>query len=132
MNEPTAAPFDPYGFPPDLIAAQKRAADLYAELHRFQATLGWSREPHEGWSDVGSGQWRESARPRTAGWELQEAAEYDRLWRELRDAAALVYTHPHWAKCPDAYKARQALKQVPEALPTAAPGPGQADVVAAA
>ncbi|GGY21485.1 hypothetical protein GCM10010358_83770 [Streptomyces minutiscleroticus] len=48
------ASFDPFDFPADSIAVQREAAGLHAELRRFQATLPWSWEPHEGWEAWGS------------------------------------------------------------------------------
>ncbi|MEV4333640.1 hypothetical protein AB0K02_24395 [Streptomyces sp. NPDC049597] len=118
----TDAPaFDPYDFPPDLIRAQREAAEVREQLHRFQATLPWSREPHEGWeaSHEGGGlHGFQSSRPPTDGWTDEQKTEYDRLWEESRRASEVVYTHPHWQTCGvDAYKARQALKRVPEAQP---------------
>lgn len=47
----TDAPFDPHDFPPDLRAAQRELAEVYAALRAHQATLPWSREAHPGWLD---------------------------------------------------------------------------------
>ncbi|GGX67061.1 hypothetical protein [Streptomyces minutiscleroticus] len=118
----TDAPFDPFDFPADLIAAQREAAELHAELHRFQATLPWSREPHEGWEapeQNGGPQGRRSARPATEGWTEEQAETYDTLWKRWRDKSTEVHMHAHWKRCTGAvaYEARQALKRLPEARP---------------
>ncbi|MEU5116666.1 hypothetical protein AB0G64_34840 [Streptomyces longwoodensis] len=83
-------PFDPLDFPQTLRAAQRRAAELYAELHALQERLPWSREPHEGWPAVEErGQERVGREP-SPGWNPVDAAAYDRLWVELREATAEV------------------------------------------
>ncbi|MER6695414.1 hypothetical protein [Streptomyces minutiscleroticus] len=76
------ASFDPFDFPADSIAVQREAAGLHAELRRFQATLPWSWEPHEGWeASEQSGGLRGygSSRPATQGWSPKQATTYDRL-----------------------------------------------------
>ncbi|GGY16844.1 hypothetical protein GCM10010358_80570 [Streptomyces minutiscleroticus] len=132
----TDAPFDPFDFPADLIAAQREAAELHAELHRFQATLPWSREPHDGWQapeQSGGLRGYGSSRPATGGWTPEQAATYDRLWQQWREKATEVHQHAHWKRCTGTtgYEARQALKQLPEAqpvVPVETPGPTQDDV----
>jgi hypothetical protein len=124
-DSPAEAPtFDPFAFPSDLIAAQKRAAEVEAELHRFQATLPWSREPHEGWEapeQSGGMAGFVSSRPPSPGWTEEQKAEYDRLWKLRRDTTATVFAHEHWQACGvKAVEARQALKRHPEAQPVVA------------
>jgi hypothetical protein len=50
-DAPDNAPFDPYAFSTDLINAQRAAVEAYQALHDYQATLLWSREPHEEWEE---------------------------------------------------------------------------------
>lgn len=116
-NQPEPEPFNPEKFPPDLIAAQLRLATLQNRLHAHQARLPWSREPHPGWEAVDERGRQHPGRPATSGWEPADAAEYDRLWAELREAAAAVSCHPHWGKCPNPVKARMALKHAEGAVP---------------
>ncbi|MFI6341081.1 hypothetical protein [Streptomyces sp. NPDC050535] len=111
------APFDPQDFPPNLRDAQRRAAELYAELHAFQATLPWSRDPHPGWpNETERGKEREG-RPETAGWTDEQADAYDNLLADLRKATAAVQSHSWWKRCgqegvkgADLVDVRQALK----------------------
>lgn len=110
-------PFDPLQFPPDLIAAQLRLATLQRQLQALQERLPWSREPHPGWEAVDERGRQHPGREATPGWEPADAAAYDRLWAELREAAAAVSGHPHWAQCPDPVKARMALKHAEGAVP---------------
>jgi len=124
MSDATDTPSDPFGFPPELIEAQKAAAEAYEELHRYQAMLPWSREPHEGWeapapAHGGALVGPQFSRPRSPGWTDAQKAEYDRLWEECRRTSAVVSTHPHWGRFPGAaqIEARQALKRMPGALP---------------
>ncbi|MGW6487642.1 hypothetical protein [Streptomyces sp. NPDC055056] len=131
---PADAPFDPLDFPKDLLDAQLREATLYAELHALQAKLPWSREPHEGWPDDQA--WRRSDRPATEGWSEGEAAAYDKLWVDLRNATAAVQGHAWWGRCEKEgikggalVAARMALKHVDGAVPASLQ---QEDVEAAA
>lgn len=117
-------PFEPHSFPKDLIAAQHQAAELYAQLHTFQATLPWSREPHSGWPEETERGRERPGRPDTPGWTDEEAAEYDRLFEALRGAAAAVQSHSWWERCAregikgaDLVGARQALKYAKGAVP---------------
>ncbi|WNZ14914.1 hypothetical protein [Streptomyces sp. 11x1] len=116
--QPEPEPFDPLQFPPDLIAAQLRLATLQDQLRAHQARLPWSREPHPGWEPVDDrGRPPHPGRPATDGWDAADSAKYDRLWAELREAAAAVSCHKHWAQCPDPVKARMALKHAKGAVP---------------
>ncbi|MFE2839234.1 hypothetical protein ACFXI6_51320 [Streptomyces mirabilis] len=131
---------DPFDFPSDLIKAQKDAADAHAKLRRFQASLPWSREPHDGWeapepAHGGVLHGYQSSRPATKGWTQAETDEYARLWEQWRETAARVYTHRYWHnhRGEDAIKARQALKHEPGAQPVLeveASKPGQDDFAA--
>jgi hypothetical protein len=69
-NSPTPdpVPFTPHAFPEDLIAAQRRTAELYAELHAHQATLPWSRESHPGWPEETEHGRERQGRPASSGW----------------------------------------------------------------
>ncbi|MET9528192.1 hypothetical protein [Streptomyces coeruleorubidus] len=121
-DSPAEAPaFDPFAFPPALVAAQREAAEVEAELRRFQATLPWSREPQDGWEapeQVGGMSGYRSSRPPSPGWTDEQKAEYDRLWELRRKTTLAVYAHEHWKACgAKAVEARQALKRVPEAQP---------------
>ncbi|MEU5193646.1 hypothetical protein AB0G86_06220 [Streptomyces scabiei] len=121
-DSPAETPaFDPFAFPSDLVKAHSEAAEARAELHRYQATLPWSREPHDGWEAperTGGMQALKSSRPPTNGWTDEQKAEYDRLWERCRETSLLVYAHRHWKACGmKAAEARQALKRVPEAQP---------------
>lgn len=116
------APFNPHDFPVNLIAAQRTAAELYAALHALQARLPWSREPHPGWPDEAE----RGGRPASLGWDPMDAAEFDRLLGELRDATAGGQCHPWWVRCkaegitgPDLVAARQKLKHAKDAVPLA-------------
>ncbi|MBK3630319.1 hypothetical protein JHN59_37100 [Streptomyces sp. MBT49] len=116
----TTAPFDPLGFPADLLTAQRAAAELYAALHTHQAALSWSRDPHPGWPQDG----QRPGRPETPGWTAEEGVEYDRLLSALREATATVQCHGWWKRCKeegirgtDVFVARQALKRAPGAVP---------------
>ncbi|MGW6145531.1 hypothetical protein [Streptomyces sp. NPDC055140] len=124
---------DAYSFPPDLLAAQKLAAELYADLRSFvkRPTLPWSVEPLDGWEEPetphgGKLRGYVSSRPASPGWSDDEGAEYAKLRHELAEAAGLVYSHPHWAEYEGAalVSARMTLKHHPEALPTV---PGESD-----
>ncbi|WP_406730680.1 hypothetical protein [Streptomyces sp. NBC_01794] len=124
MSTPAPAPFNPHDFPPDLLAAQRKLAKLYAALHAHQATLPWSREAHPGWPDENERGRQRPERPETIGWDDGPAAEYDRLWEDLRQAAAAVQCHPHWETCRKEgidgaalVDARQALKHAKGAVP---------------
>lgn len=130
--------FDPHDFPADLIAAQCRAAELYAALHAHQATLPWSREPHPGWPDEAERgrDWR--GRPASPGWTLSAADQFDQLLAKLRAATVLVQCHTWWEQCRGEgikgaamVAARQALRHVKGAVPESVPV-GQDDVHPAA
>ncbi|MYV41076.1 hypothetical protein GT030_19920 [Streptomyces sp. SID1328] len=114
---PEASPFDPLAFPDKLREAQHLAADLYAELHDYQQTLPWSREPHPGWEAVQERGKEWAGRPATDGWTPDQVAKYDELRGALLDATAAVNTHRWWGKCrnagADLVAARQALKHEP-------------------
>ncbi|MEV6404132.1 hypothetical protein AB0M58_14455 [Streptomyces bobili] len=117
-------PFDPHDFPDDLRAAQLRAAELYAELHAYQATLPWSREPHAGWPEETERGKERLGRPETPGWTAEQSTEYDRLFEALREATAAVQGHPWWKRCgKEGIKgsalvtARQTLKHAKGAVP---------------
>ncbi|MFD5856108.1 hypothetical protein [Streptomyces chartreusis] len=119
----TDAPFDPHGFPVDLVAAQRKAAELSERLRTLQAQLPWSREPHPGWPAEEERGRERPGRPESPGWTEQEAAEFDRLLEELRSSAAVVQTHPWWERCkaegiegPALVQARQALKRAEGAV----------------
>ncbi|MEU6324656.1 hypothetical protein [Streptomyces sp. NPDC047009] len=134
MTDAPHRPFNALDFPADLRAAQRTAAELYAKLHAHQATLPWSREAHPGWPDDAERGRERPGRPETPGWTPEDAAQYDRLFGELRDATAAVLCHPWWERCkaqgvdgPDLVAARQALKHAEGAIPL-----GQGDVRAAA
>jgi hypothetical protein len=121
--EPTpSAPFNPLAFPAKLRAAQRKAIELHGELHAYQKTLPWSREPHPGWPDEEERGRKRRGRPVSPGWTSEQAAEYDRLFEELRDAATAVLCDPWWEQCaergvtgPDLVAARQALKHAADA-----------------
>jgi len=129
MSDPTDTdPSNPFGFPPGLVEAQKASAEAFEALHRYQATLPWSREPHVGWETPtpahgGALAGFQSSRPASPGWTAGQAAEYDRLWEACRTTSVAVSTHPHWETVSGAaqFEARQALKRVPGALPNVAP-----------
>ncbi|MDI3101962.1 hypothetical protein QJ054_33550 [Streptomyces sp. AN-3] len=121
---PDPAPFDPHAFPADLVAAQRQAAELYAALHALQATLPWSREPHDGWPEETERGREHPGRPASPGWPADAAAEFDRLREELRAATAVVQCHTWWERCvregvkgADLVAARQALKHAEGAVP---------------
>ncbi|MFI5990364.1 hypothetical protein ACIBAC_00720 [Streptomyces sp. NPDC051362] len=133
MSTPTPAPqpataeetpFDPYAYPPNLVKAQLRAATLYAELHRLQKALPWSREPHEGWPAVEERGRERSGRDASPGWGAETAAAYEKARAELLEAAAYVHTHDWWKTCRDhgvqggkLVDVRQALKHADGAVP---------------
>ncbi|MFD9395014.1 hypothetical protein ACFWBB_31080 [Streptomyces sp. NPDC060000] len=119
-------PFDPHDFPQKLRDAQRRAAELYAELHSLQARLPWSREPHEGWPEVTDRGRERAGRAASPGWDPADAAAFDKLWEELLEATAYVHTHGWWKTCrdhgvegADLVAARQALKSAKGAVPLA-------------
>jgi hypothetical protein len=120
----TEAPFDPHDFPADLVAAQREAAELYTALHTLQARLPWSREAHPGWPGEEERGRERPGRPASPGWTDEDAAEFDRLLKELRQTAARVHSHPWWERCktegiegPALVNARQALKRAEAAVP---------------
>ncbi|MFE9993467.1 hypothetical protein [Streptomyces avermitilis] len=121
MSTPAPAPFDPHDFPPDLLAAQRKLAGLYAALHAHQATLPWSRKAHPGWPEVKERGREHSGREASPGWPAADAAAYDKLWEDLRQAAEAVRGHGHWSRCrlagADVVKARQTLKHTEGAGP---------------
>ncbi|MFM9647808.1 hypothetical protein ACKI1S_16870 [Streptomyces galilaeus] len=129
------APFNPHDFPADLRDAQRKAAELYAELRAYQKTLAWAREPHAGWpEEVERGKERRG-RPETPGWTPEQAAKYDSLFEALRKATAAVQGHGHWKDCrdhgidgADMVAVRQALKHAEGAVP--ALGRGDVEKVA--
>ncbi|MFF5030104.1 hypothetical protein ACFY2J_38660 [Streptomyces collinus] len=120
--------FQPKAFPADLIAAQLRLGELYAALHAHQKRLAWTREEHPGWPKEEEERGRKhEGRPLSPGWGKEDAAAYDRLWDELRQAAAAVQCHDHWARCralgvkgADLVDVRQALKHAKGAVPAPA------------
>ncbi|MFF9409827.1 hypothetical protein ACF1B0_30535 [Streptomyces anandii] len=116
-------PFEPKDFPKDLLAAQRKLAELYAALHAHQARLPWSREADDGWPDEPE-RWHRRGRPATTGWDAADAETYDRLWEDLRKAAEAVQVHEHWELCKqhsiegaDLVAVRQALKHAEGAVP---------------
>ncbi|MET8696884.1 hypothetical protein ABZV65_30590 [Streptomyces bauhiniae] len=118
--EADGPPFDPHAFPADLRRAQRKTDDLFARLHALQGTLPWSREPHPGWPAVDERARKHEGRPATPGWTPEQAAEYDGLMADLRDAAEAVRTDDWWRVCwragvrgADLVDARQALKHAP-------------------
>ncbi|MFF9901301.1 hypothetical protein [Streptomyces longispororuber] len=118
------APFDPHDFPADLIGAQRTAAELYAALHALQKTLPWSREPHPGWDEVTERGRERAGCEASPGWAAADAAAYDKLWEDLREATAAVQTHRWWKTCRDhgvegaaLVEARQKLKRTKGAVP---------------
>ncbi|WP_405575627.1 hypothetical protein OG317_36855 [Streptomyces sp. NBC_01167] len=84
------AAFDPHDFPHDLLDAQRALTALNAQLRALQARLP-SVVPGSG-PRAGGGEGAGTASPRAAGdgWTADDAAEYDRLWAELRTAATAV------------------------------------------
>ncbi|WP_158698253.1 hypothetical protein [Streptomyces griseorubens] len=90
MNTPAPAaedkPFEPKDFPKDLLAAQRKLAELYAALHAHQARLPWFREADDGWPKEPE-RWHRRGRPATAGWDAADAETYDQLWEDLRKTA---------------------------------------------
>ncbi|MFJ3673802.1 hypothetical protein ACIPSE_45905 [Streptomyces sp. NPDC090106] len=121
-STPSETPFDPAAFPPDLLEAQRRAAELFAALHVFQATLPWSREPSEGWP--ADKERKRSGRDATDGWTAEQGERYDALREELREAAAAVNAHEWWRGCADEgvrggalVDLRQVLKHADGAVP---------------
>ncbi|MER6109305.1 hypothetical protein [Streptomyces hirsutus] len=120
----TASPFDPHAFPDDLVAAQRRAAELHVALHRLQARLPWSREPHKGWPEQTERGKEHPGRPATEGWPAEDAVEFDRLLEDLRETTGIVQSHEWWGICDrEGVKgaalvaARMALKRAPGAVP---------------
>ncbi|MER6291208.1 hypothetical protein [Streptomyces sviceus] len=134
-------PFDAKDFPKDLLAAQLKLAELYTALRDHQARLPWSRDADDGWPDAPE-RWHRRGRPKTTGWEAADAEMYDRLWKDLRTAAAAVQGHDHWSRCKqhgvagaDLVATRQALKNADGAVPAPkedAPALDQEDVERAA
>ncbi|MFF3312791.1 hypothetical protein [Streptomyces sp. NPDC002952] len=121
-SAPADAPFDPHDFPQDLLNAQLLAATLYGRLHALQEELAWSRDPHEGWA--GDPDSKRKGRPATDGWPEEQAATYDKLWIELRQAMAAVQSHKWWDRCESEgikgaalVAARMALKHADGAVP---------------
>jgi hypothetical protein len=116
------APFRPDDFPPDLVKAQHRLATLQAELQKVGKALPWSREPDDGWPKEPE-RWYRPGREGTVGWSADQAARYDQLWEDARQAAADVNTHEHWTRCAEAgadvVAARMALKHAEGAEPDA-------------
>ncbi|MEV6537459.1 hypothetical protein AB0M86_49540 [Streptomyces sp. NPDC051639] len=117
-------PFDPHDFPQKLRDAQLRAVELYAEIRASQARLPWSREPHDGWPEVTERGRSSEGRAPSPGWKPADAAAYDKLWEELREATAAVQTHGWWKTCQehgvqgaDLVVARQALKHASGVVP---------------
>ncbi|MFG2960868.1 hypothetical protein ACGF5O_44995 [Streptomyces sp. NPDC048291] len=128
MSTPAPAnedkPFNPKEFPGELLAAQRKLAELYAALHAHQARLPWSREADGGWPAEPE-RWHRRGRPETSGWEEADAETYDELWAELRKAAAIVQGHEHWALCKQngvegaaLVAVRQDLKNAKGAIPS--------------
>ncbi|MDQ1052023.1 hypothetical protein [Streptomyces sp. V4I2] len=118
--------FDPKDFPKDLREAQRLAAELYAQLRSYQETLPWSRVPHPGWPDETERGRERPGRPETAGWTDEQAATYDRLFDDLREATAAVQGHGWWKRCEqegvtgaDLVALRQSLKHAEGAVPLA-------------
>ncbi|MFM9629791.1 MULTISPECIES: hypothetical protein [Streptomyces] len=116
--------FNPHDFPQKLRDAQRRAAELYAEIRTFQSRLPWSREPHEGWPEVTERGRERAGRAASSGWPPADAAAYDKLREELLEAAAYVHTHGWWKTCrdhgvqgADLVAARQALKTAKGTVP---------------
>lgn len=127
MSTPAPAaedkPFEPKDFPKDLLAAQRKLAELYAALHAHQARLPWSREADDGWPKEPE-RWHRRGRPATTGWDAADAEMYDQLWEDLCKTAEVVQAHEHWTLCKqhgvvgaDLVAARQALKHAEGAVP---------------
>ncbi|MEU5958263.1 hypothetical protein [Streptomyces sp. NPDC047525] len=116
-------PFDAHAFPQELLDAQRRAAELHAEIHEMQKRLPWSREPQPGWEAV-TEQGRERAgRAPSPGWDPDDAKAYDKLQEDRLEATAFVNTHKWWRTCrengvegPALVAARQALKHAKGAV----------------
>jgi hypothetical protein len=133
---PEETPFDPHAFPVDLVDAQRELAEAYTALHTLQKRLPWSREPHPGWPDVEDRGRERAGRAASPGWDPADAAAYDKLWEDLREAAAVVQGHRWWSTCrvnglegAALVDVRQALKTAKGAVPAALE---RADVTAAA
>ncbi|MEU9781444.1 hypothetical protein AB0H92_10805 [Streptomyces phaeochromogenes] len=117
-------PFDPHAFPEKLCADQRRAAELYAEIHAMQKRLPWSREPDLGWPAVEERGRERAGRESSPGWDPADAAAYDKLHQDLLAAAAAVNVHAWWTTCERRgvkgaalVAARQALKHADGAVP---------------
>ncbi|MEU6462218.1 hypothetical protein [Streptomyces sp. NPDC046976] len=124
-NRPAApaeeAPFAPHAFPTDLLDGQRELAEKYAELHALRKRLPWSREPHEGWSEVTERGQERPGREASPGWDPDEDKQFDKLMRRLRELAWFVQGHEHWEACrahgADMVAARQALKRAARDVP---------------
>ncbi|MFZ3595101.1 hypothetical protein [Streptomyces sp. BH104] len=112
-------------FPSDLLAAQKRLAELYAQVAAFPKArnLPWSVEPLDGWKAVKSAhadKVEREGRPDSPGWSQEDQDAYAKLWDELAEKAQFVQCHAYWSGIEGSklVKQRMLLKNDPAALPT--------------
>ncbi|MGW2681076.1 hypothetical protein [Streptomyces sp. NPDC001436] len=90
---------DTGAFPADLLKLQEQLHRAYAEHRAFLAGLPWSVEPLKGWAR-GERYSHRGDVPDSPGWSDEEKKTAARLERELRELAAAVTGHPHWATVP--------------------------------
>ena len=103
-------------FPDDLLTAQTRLHQAWAEHADLCRTLPWSVEPLDGWpgeahphTGVVTG-----GREPSPGWTGEQKAQELRLRKECVDLSIAITVHPYWESVPreDLVAERQRLKQV--------------------
>lgn len=109
-------------FPDDLLTAQTRLHQAWAEHAAFCRTLPWSVEPMPGWpgeahphTGVVTG-----GREDSPGWTEQQKQDEARLRAECLDLSIAVTVHPYWetVERDKLVAARMLLKQVTQPAAT--------------
>ncbi|MFD5428273.1 hypothetical protein [Streptomyces sp. NPDC127084] len=110
-------------FPADLIDAQRRLHQTWAEYETLCAALPWSVEPLAGWPGTEHPYTGEitGGRDASPGYTPEQRAEVDQLRELLRELSATVATHPYWStvETGERVAARMRLKSLPDAQPPA-------------
>lgn len=115
-----------FDFPPDLIDAQTRLHQAFADWAALAATLPWSVEPMPGWEGETHPHTGAVTKGRddSPGYTEQQKAEEARLRTLCRELSITVSTHEFWATVDreKVVEARMALKDTTR--PSTPPDPG--------
>ncbi|MEV5241943.1 hypothetical protein AB0K89_22980 [Streptomyces cinnamoneus] len=85
---------------------------IRAELRTLLASLPWSVEPHDGWTDPAD-RWHPTQRPATPGWTEEQKHAVAALRAREMEMVTTIADHPWWKSLTgeDRVAARMALKR---------------------